>query len=60
MKATILVRDLVKLIAKRGDPDTKVCISFKDGSSMVVDLKCADEACDADGNLVIELYGEEK
>ncbi|MGB3724299.1 MAG: hypothetical protein WA981_00895 [Glaciecola sp.] len=60
MKATILVRDLVKLIAKHGDPSTTICILLKDGREVSVELKCVDEAHDNNNEFAFELYGEEK
>ena len=63
MKATILVRDLVKLIAKHGDLDVKMCIATNNHGEHEADVKCVDEVksvvkC---GSVVaFEIYGEEQ
>lgn len=62
MKATMLVRDLVKLIAKHGDLDVKMCISHRDGD-LDGEVKCVDEILpnDCDNNpAAFEIYGEEQ
>ena len=43
MKATILGKDLMKLLGKHGESDVQMCINMKDGSEVVVDVKCIDE-----------------
>lgn len=64
MKATILVRDLVKLIAKHGDLDVKMCIEVKSSKGTpTADVKCIDELLpnDCDNNpAAFEIYGEEQ
>lgn len=60
MKATILVRYLVKLIAKHGDLDVRMCVSQKDFSERDAELKCVDEKTRMMKVTHFELYGEEK
>lgn len=64
MKATILVRDLVKLIAKHGDLDVQVCMEVKgvNGRAPIANAKCIDEvtAHDKDCVFAFEIYGEEQ
>jgi len=58
VKATILVRDLVKLIAKHGDLDVKVCVEGESGEGVALsvdELRCATEKVTA-----FEIYGEEQ
>ncbi len=60
MKATILVRDLVKLIAKHGDCDVDGCIVVGD-FDLKFELKCVDEIIPYGiAPTTFELYGEEK
>lgn len=63
MKATILVRDLVKLIAKHGDLDVRMCIDSDLTGEHEADVKCADEVKSRvkHGDIVaFEIYGEEQ
>jgi hypothetical protein len=61
MKASILVRDLVKLIAKHGDLDVGLCINGKDFGDFYAELKCVDELRGATDEVIsYEIYGEER
>lgn len=63
MKATILVRDLVKLIAKHGDLDVKMCIESDLTGEHESDVNCIDEVKSVikHGAVVaFEIYGEEQ
>ncbi len=62
MKATILVRDLVKLIAKHGDCDVQVYVEVSSANCVAeAELKCVDEVMnDGIAPTTFELYGEEK
>ena len=63
MKATILGKDLMKLLGKHGESDVQMCVSMKDGREIVVDVKCIDELlpndCDNEPT-AFEIYGEEQ
>ena len=61
MKATILVRDLVKLISKHGDLDVKMCIAHRNGD-LDGGVKCIDEVSTEEGSPInaFEIYGEEQ
>ena len=66
MKATILARDLVKLIAKHGDLDVKLCV-VADGGEHDAELLSIDELrtlqFPSEGEVekvtAFEIYGEE-
>lgn len=61
MKATILVRDLVKLIAKHGDLDVNLCIETDNNGEHNAELNCVNELTrPLNGVTSFELYGEEK
>ena len=61
MKATILVRDLVKLIAKHGDLDVRMCVETDNYGAHECAAKCVDEVRNNyQGVTSFELYGEEK
>lgn len=65
MKATILGKDLIKLLGKYGDSDVQMCISMKDGREIVVDVKCIDEVANINTAtkaevMKFEIYGEEQ
>lgn len=61
MKASILVRDLVKLIAKHGDLDVRMCIETDNNGEHECLVKCVDELRnDKQGVFGFELYGEER
>lgn len=61
MKASILVRDLVKLIAKHGDLDVRMCINSKNFNEFDAEPKCVDEITESKNGVdAFELYGEEK
>ena len=65
MKATILGKDLMKLLGKHGESDVQMCISMKDGREIVVDVKCIDEVASIntttkDEVIKFEIYGEEQ
>ena len=59
MKATILVRDLVKLIAKHGDLDVRMCVNTGDDIDVTSSVKCIDENRLPSGVESFEIYGEE-
>jgi len=61
VKATILVRDLVKLIAKHGDLDMRVAVDVGNGAAVEARAKCVDEVSnDKQGVFAFEIYGEEQ
>ena len=61
MKATILVRDLVRLIAKHGDLDVRMCIETDNNGEHNAALNCIDELRGATDDVTsFEIYGEEK
>ncbi|MGB3724845.1 MAG: hypothetical protein WA981_03685 [Glaciecola sp.] len=60
MKATILVRDLVKLIAKHGDLDVCICVDTDINGEFNAELKSVDESASRVQVVAFELYGEEK
>lgn len=61
MKATILVRDLVKLIAKHGDLDVKMCIATDNNGEHEAVVKCVDELTNTPDKVwAFEIYGEEQ
>lgn len=59
MKATILVRDLVKLIAKHGDLDVKICVTYGDKELDANSLSVDEVSNDKQGVFAFEIYGEE-
>lgn len=62
MKATILVRDLVKLIANHGDLDVRVAVDVKNNSAIEAKAFSVDEVSTEEGSPVnaFEIYGEEQ
>lgn len=61
MKATVLVRDLVKLIAKHGDLDVKMGIETSAPLEVFASVKCVDElTAPSDKVYAFEIYGEEQ
>lgn len=60
MKATILVRDLVKLIAKHGDLDVSICVDTDINGEFNAELKSVDELTNRTHIESFEIYGEEK
>jgi hypothetical protein len=61
VKATILVRDLVKLIAKHGDLDVKMCVATDNHGEHEANSFSVDELRGATKKVTaFEIYGEEQ